>query len=170
MKKIVKKALTKRYFVYCNNVTQASKLYFHMELQKVYRLLGIQLLFIIFVTYVSVSVSPIKYFMQENDWLLYTAQFVSMCLSFTLYIKRNDSPSNLVLLAAFTIIDAYIISATFTYYPKVLILTAFVITLVGLGSLTYYTLQMDDFLTTEQESMHFHFWSPSTNRIPVHCY
>ena len=117
MKKIVKKALTKRYFVYCNNVTQASKLYFHMELQKVYRLLGIQLLFIIFVTYVSVSVSPIKYFMQEkyvfvpwfetttdvfcSDWLLYTAQFVSMCLSFTLYIKRNDSPSNLVLLAAF---------------------------------------------------------------------
>lgn len=86
----------------------------------------------------------------------------SLILLFALHIKRRETPINFILLAAFvskiffafsfitniiifvllqTVVQAYSVGVIVTFYSKVVVLQALLLTLVVLAGLTIYTFQ-----------------------------
>lgn len=104
-------------FVYRNNVLQASKTIRLGFIRKVYGLLSMQLLLTIVVASIFMCTPQIKSFVHEkyvsnyllknakriycSDWMLFASFIPSIMLLIALIIKRRDTPTNLILLAAF---------------------------------------------------------------------
>ncbi|EFA03439.1 protein lifeguard 4 [Tribolium castaneum] len=128
-------------FAYRNNVMQASKTIRLGFIRKVYGLLSMQLLLTIVVASIFMFTPQIKTFVHENDWMLLVSFIPSIFLLIALIIKRRDTPANLILLAAFTVVEAYTVGVILTYYSQAVVLQALLLTLVIVGSLTFYTFQ-----------------------------
>ncbi|XP_044267441.1 protein lifeguard 4-like [Tribolium madens] len=128
-------------FAYRNNVMQASKAIRLGFIRKVYGLLSMQLLLTIVVASIFMFTPQIKSFVHENEWMILISFIPSIFLLIALIVKRRDTPANLILLAAFTVVEAYTVGVILTYYSQAVVLQALLLTLVIVGSLTFYTFQ-----------------------------
>ncbi|KAF5288589.1 hypothetical protein FQA39_LY15368 [Lamprigera yunnana] len=128
-------------FAYNNNVMQASKRVRMAFIRKVYGLLSVQLFFTVIVSSICMFTPPIKTFIQTNDWLLIVAMFGSIGILIALFIKRLETPTNFILLAAFTVVEAYTVGVVVSFYSQAVVLQALILTMVVVGCLTAYTFQ-----------------------------
>lgn len=130
-------------FAYRNNVHQASSNIRLGFLRKVYSLLFIQVLTTVVVGFVFTFNSKVKFYIHNNDWLLSLSLILSVVVLIALHFKRRDTPINLILLAAFTLVQAFSVGVVVTYFEKFVVLQALVITLIVVGGLMSYTFQSD---------------------------
>lgn len=128
-------------FAYNNNVMQAAVNIRMGFLRKVYALLSLQLLMTVIMSGICMAVPPIRSFVQGNDWLMGYVLVSSVVVLIALYIKRRDSPANLILLAAFTVILAYSIAVVLTYCDLAIVLQALFLTMTVVIGLSAYTFQ-----------------------------
>jgi len=99
-------------FAYNNNVAGASK---HVRLgfmKKVYGLLAVQLSITTLIGAVMLFTPGVKELVQGNSWVLFPAFILSIGLLIALQVKRKETPTNLILLAAFTVVEAYTVGMT----------------------------------------------------------
>ncbi|XP_074646857.1 protein lifeguard 4-like [Tubulanus polymorphus] len=128
-------------FMYGSNVAQCH-IYIRMGfLRKVYGILSVQLLVTTLVGAFFMFCEPVKNFVQHSQLPLMSAMLLTFVLIFALMLKRNETPTNYILLAAFTLAESYLIGTIVTFYDKVIVLEAFVLTLAVTSALTVYTLQ-----------------------------
>lgn len=127
-------------FSYRNNVMNADKEIRLAFVRKVYGLLSVQLLATVAIASVFLLVKPVQSFIHENQWMVFVAFILSMVTLFALIAKRRDSPANLYLLAAFTIVQAYSIGVVVSFCDTFVVLQALAITFAVVFGLTLYTL------------------------------
>jgi len=128
-------------FAYRNNVAGAAKHVRMGFIRKVYALLGVQLTVTTIIAGICLFTPPIKTFVHDNPWMLMIAFVLSFVLLIALHIKRRETPINLVLLAAFTIVEAYTIGVLVTFYDVSVVIQAFFMTTAVVVGLTAYTFQ-----------------------------
>jgi FtsH-binding integral membrane protein len=133
-------------FAYHNNVAGMSKQIRMGFIRKVYGLLSVQLAITTLIASVCLFTPQIKTLIHDNSWLLMVAFIASFALLFALFLKSRDHPTNLILLAAFTVAEAYTIAVLVTFYDKAVVIQALPSTpsrrrgtshLGGLGNITY---------------------------------
>ncbi|XP_063545829.1 protein lifeguard 4-like [Cydia strobilella] len=127
-------------FAYRNNVMNADKEIRLGFIRKVYGLLAVQLLATLAISTVFLQVSPVKSFIHENDWMVFIAFILSIGTLLALIVKRRDSPANLYLLAAFTVVQSYTVGVIVSFYDTFVVLQALALTFTVVFSLTLYTL------------------------------
>eukprot|EP01012_Entosiphon_sulcatum_P040005 TRINITY_DN5362_c0_g1_i1.p2 TRINITY_DN5362_c0_g1~~TRINITY_DN5362_c0_g1_i1.p2 ORF type:complete len:285 (-),score=76.28 TRINITY_DN5362_c0_g1_i1:140-916(-) len=124
-------------FGYASDVALGMRLAF---IRKVYAVLCTQLAFTI--ALVGVTMLPSAHeFLLHNRWLFTVSTLASFVLLFALHVKKNDSPANLYLLAAWTTSLAMVLSQAVMYVPALIVLQALGLTLVTVAGLTVYTFQ-----------------------------
>merc|ERR1711931_367596 len=105
-------------FAYNNNVAGASK---HVRLgfmKKVYGLLAVQLSITTLIGAVMLFTPGVKELVQGNSWVLFPAFILSIGLLIALQVKRKETPTNLILLAAFTVVEAYTVGVLVTFFDQ----------------------------------------------------
>merc|ERR1712095_236857 len=105
-------------FAFNNNVAGASK---HVRLgfmRKVYGLLAVQLSITTLIGGVFLFTPGVKEFVQARPAFLFPAFFLSIGLLIALHIKRKETPINLILLAAFTVVEAYTVGVLVTFFDQ----------------------------------------------------
>lgn len=128
-------------FMYGSNVA-AAHVYIRMGfLRKVYGILTSQLLLTTIIAAVFMMHEGIKEYVQKNNWMILVALLGTLVVLFPLMIKRHETPTNYILLGAFTVMEAYTVGVIVTFYDKLVVLEAFVLTLGVTVALTIYTLQ-----------------------------
>lgn len=128
-------------FMYGTNVAQAH-IYIRMAfLRKVYGLLGIQLLITTLFAACCMFTPIIRFYIHNNEWLMSVAFIASLGLIIALHIKRRETPLNFILLALFTVVQAYTVGVICTYFDQLAVIQAFFITFSVVAFLTLYTLQ-----------------------------
>jgi len=128
-------------FSYNNNVAGASK---HIRLgfmRKVYGLLAVQLTITTLIGAVCLFTPGVKELVQGNSWVLFPAFFLSIGLLIALHIKRKETPINLILLAAFTVVEAYTVGVLVTFFDQSVVIQAFFLTAAVVIGLTAFTFQ-----------------------------
>lgn len=128
-------------FAYNNNVLHATINIRMGFLRKVYGLLSVQMLMTVAVGAVCMFNTTVRSFIHTNDWLMSCAFLLSIVILVALHIKKRESPTNLILLAAFTLVQAYTIGVVLTFYDQVVVLQAFALTLAVVIGLTTFTFQ-----------------------------
>ncbi|XP_077293488.1 protein lifeguard 4-like [Arctopsyche grandis] len=126
-------------FAYKNNVLQANKEIRLGFIRKVYSLLTLQLLTTVIIGAVFSTVEPVKLFIHQNDWMILVAFISSIAILVALYVKRRETPTNLILLAAFTVVQAYTIGVLVSYYEQRIVLQAVFLTLAVVAGITLFT-------------------------------
>jgi len=128
-------------FSYNNNVAGASK---HVRLgfmKKVYGLLSVQLSITTLIGAVCLFTPGMKELVQGNSWVLFPAFILSLGLLVALHIKRKETPTNLILLAAFTVVEAYTVGVLVTFFDQGVVIQAFFLTAAVVIGLTAFTFQ-----------------------------
>ena len=110
-------------------------------LRKVYCILTAQLGLTTLVSAVFMSSTAVKSFVQQTPPLMYLALFLSFGLLVALMAKRHQTPVNMYLLLAFTLVESYSVGTVVTFYDKKVVVEAAALTLTVFISLTLYTLQ-----------------------------
>nr|XP_018896738.1 PREDICTED: protein lifeguard 4-like [Bemisia tabaci] len=128
-------------FYYKNNVSNASVNVRLGFLRKVYSLLLIQLLATISVGVAFTFNAKIRLYVHNNDWLVSLTFLFAVIILIALHINRKSHPLNLILLAAFTVVEATTLSVVITFYDLQVVLQALVLTFVVVTSLTAFTFQ-----------------------------
>ena len=77
---------------------------------------------------------------------LFPAFFLSIGLLIALHIKRKESPINLILLAAFTVVEAYTVGVLVTFFDQSVVIQAFFLTAAVVIGLTAFTFQVGELL------------------------
>ncbi|XP_041349886.1 protein lifeguard 4-like [Gigantopelta aegis] len=128
-------------FMYGSNVATAH-VYIRMGfLRKVYGILTAQILLTTIVAALFIVSEPIKHYVQNSGWMMMTALFGTFGVLLALMWKRNETPTNYILLAVFTLMEAYSVGVVVTFYNVSAVIEAFVLTLGVTLALTVYTLQ-----------------------------
>lgn len=73
---------------------------------------------------------------------MFPAFFLSIGLLIALHIKRKESPINLILLAAFTVVEAYTVGVLVTFFDQSVVIQAFFLTAAVVIGLTAFTFQV----------------------------
>jgi len=128
-------------FAYHNNVAGAAKQIRMGFLRKVYGLLSVQLAMTTLIAAVMLFTPQIKTLVHDNTWLLMVAFIASFGLLFALFVKSREHPTNLILLAAFTVVEAYTIGVLVTFYDVAVVVQAFFLTAGVVAGLTAFTFQ-----------------------------
>ncbi|CAH1115742.1 unnamed protein product [Psylliodes chrysocephalus] len=128
-------------FAYRNNVTNAPKSIRLGFIRKVYGLLSMQILLTFVIASICMFTPPIKDFVHNNDWMMMLSFIASIAILIPLHIKRKESPANLILLAAFTVVQGYTVGVIVTFYSQAIVLQALLLTLIVLAGLTLFTFQ-----------------------------
>jgi len=128
-------------FSYNNNVAGATKAIRLGFMRKVYSLLSIQLLITTLIGMALLLTPGVKEMVQDNSWMLFPAFILSMGLLVALHVKRKEHPTNLILLAAFTVVEAYTVGVLITFFDKMVVLQAFLLTSMVVTGLTAFTFQ-----------------------------
>ncbi|XP_058794120.1 protein lifeguard 4-like [Phymastichus coffea] len=128
-------------FAYHNNVHNASVKIRMAFIRKVYGLLSMQLFMTVIIAAVFCLVDPIELYVANNGWLVMTFFLATFVLLIALHFKRRDHPTNLILLAGFTVVQACLIGIVVSFYDVLLVLEALFITLTVVIALTAYTFQ-----------------------------
>ncbi|XP_023338547.1 protein lifeguard 4 [Eurytemora carolleeae] len=128
-------------FAFNNNVAGASKLIRLGFMRKVYGLLSIQLSITTLIGAALILTPGVKEMVQANSWMLFPAFFLSFGLLIALQVKRKVHPTNLILLAAFTVVEAYTVGVLVTFFDKLVVVQAFFLTAAVVVGLTIFTFQ-----------------------------
>ncbi|KAK9884338.1 hypothetical protein WA026_005288 [Henosepilachna vigintioctopunctata] len=128
-------------FAYRNNVANAPKAIRLGFMRKVYGLLTMQLFLTTIVAAICMYTAPLKAFVQTNPWMIISSMILSFVILIALHFKRKDTPTNLILLAAFTVVEAYTIGVVVSFYDKDVVIEALFLTLAVVGGLTIYSFQ-----------------------------
>ncbi|XP_034254206.1 protein lifeguard 4-like [Thrips palmi] len=128
-------------FAYRNNVVNASQKIRMGFIRKVYCLLSMQLIISVIIGAVCMFEPHVKGFIKTNDWLVSMSFIASIVILIALHIKRRETPTNLILLAAFTVVQAYTIGVLVSFYDQSLVLTALGLTFAVVFGLTLFTFQ-----------------------------
>lgn len=129
-------------FAYHNNVANASKGIRMGFLRKVYGLLATQLTITTIVAATCLLTPTIKEAVHAYPGLVMVSFVLSMVLLIALHFKRKETPMNLILLAAFTVVQAYTVGVIVTFYDVSVVLQAFFLTgavVIGLTAFTFQT-------------------------------
>ncbi|XP_076807281.1 protein lifeguard 4-like isoform X2 [Clavelina lepadiformis] len=128
-------------FAYGTNVKQATLGVRIGFIRKVYTILTAQLLCTTLVCALFIAVKPLKEFAQGNQFMLMLCFMASFGLIIALHVKKDKHPTNMYLLAAFTLVESYTVGTVVTFYKVEIVLQAFILTLSVFVCLTSYTLQ-----------------------------
>ncbi|CAK1548720.1 unnamed protein product [Leptosia nina] len=126
-------------FAYRNNVMNADKEIRLGFIRKVYSLLTVQLLVTVAIAAVFLLVKPVQGFIHSNEWMVLVAFVLSFGTLLALIAKRRDYPTNLYLLAGFTVVQAYTIGVVVSYFDTFIVLQALGLTFAVVLSLTLFT-------------------------------
>jgi len=128
-------------FAYHNNVAGADKAIRMGFLRKVYGLLATQLTITTMIAGACLFTPQIKETIHAYPGFVLVAFVASIGLLIALHIKRKESPLNLVLLALFTVVQAYTLGVVVTFYEVSVVLQAFFLTCAVVAGLTAFTFQ-----------------------------
>jgi len=128
-------------FSYNNNVAGAAKHIRMGFLRKVYSLLSMQLGLTTLIGAVFLFTPGVKEVVQGNSWLLLPAFILSFVLLIALHIKRKETPINFILLAGFTVVQAYTVGVLVTFFDQSVVIQAFFLTAAVVIGLTAFTFQ-----------------------------
>jgi len=128
-------------FAFHNNVAGASKAVRLGFMRKVYSLLAIQLGITTLIGAALLLTPGVKEMVQANSWMLFPAFILSFVLLIALQVKRKEHPTNLILLASFTVVEAYTVGVLVTFFDKMVVLQAFFLTAAVVAGLTAFTFQ-----------------------------
>ncbi|XP_061432867.1 protein lifeguard 4-like [Lethenteron reissneri] len=131
----------KNYFGYRTNVATAHVSIRMGFLRKVYAILSVQILLTVAVAVLIDRTDIVEDFIQKNSWVMLISCVLSMGLLLALFDKRRDHPTNLILLFAFTLVEAFTLGVVVTFYDQVVVFQACVLTAAAFVGLTVYTLQ-----------------------------
>jgi protein lifeguard len=110
-------------------------------LRKVYGIVAAQLCMVAAVSTVMVSVDSVKMFFQNNPGFLLLLFLATMVSLFAVYLKRLEYPINFALLALFTLFESLTIGTIVSFFDKILVVQAVILTAVIVVGLTMYTFQ-----------------------------
>lgn len=128
-------------FMYGSNVATAH-VYIRLGfLRKVYGILTAQLLVTTLVSAIFMMNDSIQQFVQNNSWMMMVSLIGTLASLFALMWKRQETPTNYILLAVFTVLEAYAVGVVVTLYEVSSVIQAFVLTLAVTAGLTAYTFQ-----------------------------
>jgi len=128
-------------FMYGSNVA-SSHIYIRLGfLRKVYGILTTQLLVTTIIGIGFLAFEPVASFVRTNDWLVLVFAVLSLGLIVGLSVTRNVVPHNYILLAAFTLCEAFLVGAVVIQYEVSSVLEAFGLTCAVTTALTMYTCQ-----------------------------
>lgn len=128
-------------FMYGSNVASAH-IYIRMGfMRKVYGILSAQLVVTTVVAALFMASQPIQDFVQQNHWMMTIALIGTFGSLFALMWKRQETPTNYILLGVFTLMEAYSIGVIVTFYKVPSVVEAFMLTVGLFIGLTLYTLQ-----------------------------
>ncbi|CAM4867399.1 unnamed protein product [Rotaria socialis] len=128
-------------FMYGSNVASCH-VYIRMQfLRKVYGIVAMQLGFVALVSAIMISSENIKLFFQTNPSIMLFMFFATMISLFAVYAKRLEYPTNFFLLGLFTLFESFTIGTIVSFFDKILVIQAIIITTVIVVGLTIYTFQ-----------------------------
>lgn len=113
--------------------------------RKVYGILSVQLLFTVLLTAITMASAGVQLFMRKNTYLIAVAAVVSLVTCYALACFRRVArsvPCNYVLLALFTLAQAYVVAFVSAQYSPAIVLGAATVTaamVVGLTAYACYT-------------------------------
>ena len=110
-------------------------------LRKVYGIVAAQLTMVALVSASLISMESVKLFMQTTPALIWFLFFGTLISLFAVYAKRLEHPTNLILLGVFTLFESLTIGTIVSFYDKILVIQAVIITTVVVFGLTMYTFQ-----------------------------
>jgi protein lifeguard len=93
------------------------------------------------VSAILISLEDVKIFFQTHPGFLLLLFLSTMVSLLAVYSKRLEHPTNLILLAVFTLFESLTIGTIVSFYDKFLVIQAIVITAVIVLGLTMYTFQ-----------------------------
>lgn len=128
-------------FCYNNNVSK-SNVYVRLGfLRKVYGILSVQFFLTTVITAITMFTPAAKLYISQNHWMVTGAFFMSLILLVLLMVKRRQTPTNYILLTAFTFVQSYTVAVVVSFYDQMAVLQAFLLTLGVTVGLTLYTFQ-----------------------------
>ena len=110
-------------------------------LRKVYGIVAAQLCLVAIVSGIMISMENVKLFFQNNPGFLLLIFLATMVSLLAVYIKRLEYPTNFALLAVFTFFESLTIGTLVSFFDKILVIQAIVLTAVIVLGLTMYTFQ-----------------------------
>ena len=110
-------------------------------LRKVYGIVATQLCFVALVSAIMISMENVKFFFQNNPGFLLLIFLATMVSLLAVYVKRLEYPTNFALLAVFTFFESLTIGTLVSFFDKILVIQAVVLTAVIVLGLTMYTFQ-----------------------------
>ncbi|CAF1013052.1 unnamed protein product [Adineta steineri] len=128
-------------FMYGSNVASC---HIHIRMQflrKVYGIVAAQLCLVALVSTIMVSLEGVKMFFQNNPGFLLLMFLATMVSLLAVYAKRLEHPTNLYLLALFTLFESFTIGTIVSFFDKILVIQAVILTAVIVVGLTVYTFQ-----------------------------
>jgi FtsH-binding integral membrane protein len=117
------------------------ELFFVEFLRKVYGIVAAQLCFVALVSTIMISLENVKMFFQNNPGFLLLLFLATMVSLFAVYLKRLEYPINFALLALFTFFESLTIGTIVSFFDKILVIQALILTAVIVVGLTVYTFQ-----------------------------
>ncbi|CAF4525318.1 unnamed protein product, partial [Rotaria magnacalcarata] len=128
-------------FNYGSNVASCH-VYIRMQfLRKVYSIVAVQLCFVAIVSSIIISLENVKLFSQNNPGFILLLLLATMVSLFALYINRLEYPINFALLGLFTLFESLTIGSIVSFFDKILVIQAVIITAAIVIGLTIYTFQ-----------------------------
>jgi FtsH-binding integral membrane protein len=88
-----------------------------------------------------ISLENVKMFFQNNPAFLLLLFLATMVSLFAVYLKRLEYPTNFALLALFTFFESLTIGTIVSFFDKILVIQAIILTAVIVVGLTMYTFQ-----------------------------
>jgi len=88
-----------------------------------------------------ISLENVKMFFQNNPGFLLLLFLATMGSLFAVYFKRLEYPTNFALLALFTFFESLTIGTIVSFFDKILVIQAIILTAVIVVGLTMYTFQ-----------------------------
>jgi FtsH-binding integral membrane protein len=110
-------------------------------LRKVYGIVATQLCFVALVSAVMISLENVKMFFQNNPGFLLLIFLATMVSLLAVYAKRLEYPTNFYLLGVFTFFESLSIGTLVSFFDKMLVIQAIILTAVIVIGLTIYTFQ-----------------------------
>ncbi|XP_041458510.1 protein lifeguard 4-like [Lytechinus variegatus] len=110
-------------------------------LRKVFGILSAQLLMTAVVSGIFMYFEGVKNYIQESPGMLMIAFVLSFIFLVALMVKSREYPANMILLACFTLVEAYSVGTVVTFYDKSVVIEALVLTLAVSFSLLVFTVQ-----------------------------
>ncbi|KAI8910081.1 inhibitor of apoptosis-promoting Bax1-domain-containing protein [Entophlyctis helioformis] len=109
--------------------------------RKVYAILSVQMLATVALSMSYMFNAGIKAWVRSNSWSVVASSILAIGLLFAVIWQRRNQPWNMILLSAFTLLEAHAVATVVTFYSERTVLNALLLTLGLFIGLTLFTLQ-----------------------------